>query len=112
MGLRQRDGDSLCEINSVTADHMVKSAPRYIYAGRSQSWRSPQEQQGMNPFDHASVVAHFFAGNRVELIAIDGTPPPDPENGDAEYYRVRAILAVARQLRRGNPSARVYAGQA
>ncbi len=63
----------------------------------------------MNPFDHTAVVAHFFAGDRVELMAVDGAPPPDPENGDAEYYRLRAILAVARQLKRTNPRIQIYA---
>jgi len=50
----------------------------------------------------------FFAGNRVELTAVDGTPPPDPENGDAEYYRLRALGAVVGQLKRAIPSIRVY----
>jgi hypothetical protein len=62
----------------------------------------------MNPFEHAAVSALFLAGDRVELTAVDGTPPSDPENGDAEYYRLRAISAVARQLKRANPSIRVY----
>jgi len=62
-------------------------------------WRSPVQgwkDMNLNPFDHAAVVAHYLAGNRVELTAVDGTPPPDPEDGDAEFYRVRAVTAVAR----------------
>lgn len=62
----------------------------------------------MNPFDHTAVIAHFLSGDRVELTAVDGTPPSDPENGDAEYYRLRAISAVARQLKRANPAIQVY----
>jgi hypothetical protein len=65
----------------------------------------------MNPFDHAAVIAHFLSGNRVELTAVDGTPPPDPEDGDPEYYRLRAILAVARLLKRANPGIRVVEGR-
>jgi hypothetical protein len=62
----------------------------------------------MDPFEHAAVIGHFLAGNRVELAAVDGTPPPDPENGDAEYYRLRAVSAVARRLKHADPSLRVY----
>lgn len=62
----------------------------------------------MASLDLAAVVAHFLAGNRVELTAVDGMPPPDPEDGDAEYYRLRAISAVARQLKRVSPSIQVY----
>ncbi len=63
----------------------------------------------MDVFEHSAVVAHFLAGNRVELYAVDGTPPTDPDEGGAEYLRLRGIMAAARLLRRGNPSIRVYA---
>jgi hypothetical protein len=61
-----------------------------------------------DPFEYAAVVVDFLAGDRVELRAVDGTPPSDPENGDAEYLRLRAILAAVRRLKRGNPDLRVY----
>ena len=61
----------------------------------------------MDPFEHAAVVAHFLAGNRVELAAVGGTPPADYEDGDAEYYGLRAIMAVTRQLKRADPSFRI-----
>jgi hypothetical protein len=65
--------------------------------------------RNMDPFEHSAVVAHFLAGYRVEIYAVDGTPPPDPDDASAEFYRLRSLFAVARQLRRGNPSLRVYA---
>ncbi len=61
-----------------------------------------------NPFEHAAVTAHFYAGNRVQLTAVDAIPLSDPENGDAEDCRRRGISVVARWLKRGNPSLRVY----
>lgn len=54
----------------------------------------------MTNFEYAAVTAAFLAGDRIELTAVDVIPPDDPENGDAEYHRRRAILAVARCLRR------------
>ena len=62
----------------------------------------------MDPFAYNAVVAHFLAGNRVEIFAVEGAPPLDPDDGDAEYYGLRSLLAAARALRQGNPSVRVY----
>jgi hypothetical protein len=62
----------------------------------------------MDDFEHAVVIAHFLAGNRIELTAIDAIPPNDPENGDAEFYRWRAINVAARKLKRGAPQAKIY----
>jgi hypothetical protein len=39
----------------------------------------------MDPFTHVAIVAHFMAGNCVELIPVDAIPPSDPEDGDAQY---------------------------
>jgi len=61
----------------------------------------------MNASDHCTVVAHFLP-DRVEIYAVDGTPPRDPENGDAECCRLRRELEVARLLHRADPSIRVY----
>ncbi len=54
-------------------------------------------------------MAHFLAGNRVEIRAVDGTAPYDLEVGDAEYVRLRSEMAVARLLRRAESTTRVYA---
>jgi hypothetical protein len=62
----------------------------------------------MSQVEHAVVTAHFLAGDRVELTAIDALPPADPEDGDAEYYRLRAILRVARLIKRGCPHAEMH----
>jgi len=62
----------------------------------------------MEPFKHSAVVAHFLAGDRVDIYAVDGTPPTDPDDGDAEYYRRRSMMWVARLLKKANPSIRVY----
>jgi hypothetical protein len=62
----------------------------------------------MDAFKHCAVVVHFLAGNRAEIGAVDGIPPLDPNNeGDAEYYQLRAELAVARRL--ADPSIQVFA---
>lgn len=61
----------------------------------------------MEHIEHAAVTAHFLAGNRVELTVVDVITPDDPENGDAEFYRVRAILGVARMLKRADRSVEI-----
>ena len=45
------------------------------------AWSHGRRIETMQTFEHWSVVAHFLAGNRVELRAVDGTPPHDPEDG-------------------------------
>ena len=62
----------------------------------------------MDPFKHSVVVAHFLAGDRVDIYAIDVTPPTDPDDGDAEYYRRLSMMSVVRLLKKANPSIRVY----
>ena len=59
-------------------------------------------------YDHVAVTAHFLAGDHVELTTIDGVWPADMEPGEAEYYRSRAVMKVSRQLKKANPSTRVY----
>ena len=62
----------------------------------------------MTEIERAVVTATFLAGNCIELTAFDAIPPDDPENGDAEFYRMRAILVVARKLHRAFPSAGIH----
>lgn len=63
----------------------------------------------MMEFEHAVVTAHFLADNRVDLTALDETPPDDPgSDGDAQYHRLRAISKVARTIKRGMPAAEIY----
>jgi hypothetical protein len=38
--------------------------------------------------------------------------PQDQDDGDAEFFRQRAISATVRMLRRGNPLMRVYVSAA
>jgi hypothetical protein len=69
-------------------------------------------ERPMENFEPAVVTAHFLAGDRIELIAVDAIPRHDPENGDAEFYRqrarLRAVLDVARRLKRCMPKAKFY----
>ena len=65
-------------------------------------------QQRNRSAGYAVVSAKFLAGDRIELTAADVIPPDDPEGGDAEYYRMRAVSVVARRLRRAWPDAEIY----
>jgi hypothetical protein len=65
----------------------------------------------MGCFERAAVEAYFLAGNRFELFVADVVPPDDPEDGDPEHYRLRAILRAAKILKRGCPQAEIYAPQ-
>jgi hypothetical protein len=59
---------------------------------------------------NALVRVHFLAGNRAEIGAVRIPLPLDPDDeGDAEYYRLCAQLAVARRLRRADPSIQFFA---
>lgn len=61
----------------------------------------------MENIEHVAVTAHFLAGDLIELTAVDVIPPDDFEDYTIEFYRVRAVLAVARLLKRGAPRMKV-----
>ena|SRR5271165_3593452 len=88
-------------------------APGYISSGEAmappkQENRTMKSFVSRDTFEHVSGRADFLPGNRVELTVVDGIPPTDPENGDAEHRRLLAISAVARLLWRGKPSLEIY----
>lgn len=63
----------------------------------------------MDSFEYRPVVAHFLAGNHVELWAVEGAVPVhDLEEGEADYFRIRSEFAVARLLHQADSSFRVY----
>src|SRR5271170_4450019 len=68
---------------------------RYILSGEALARSPDRRHRNYEPVRPRDCRRAFFSGDRVELRALDGTPPPDPENGDAEYYRHRATSAVA-----------------
>ena len=44
----------------------------------------------MQIFERAAIIAHFLAGNRVELTAVAAISPSDPDEGSAEYTATAA----------------------